>query len=72
MKLLVRLISPLQRRIVFIDRANPKHALTHTQLATLGWTEYAGQAQVDARGWIIPGTDPELRTVPASIRRNHG
>lgn len=64
MKIMLRLISPTNRRIVYIDRANPKHALTLLQLAKLDWREYSGPAMTDANGWVIPETDPTLTVTP--------
>ena len=33
---------------------------TWINLKKLGWTEYAGPARTDERGYIIAGTDPAL------------
>lgn len=60
----IRLLSPRRRRIVLIDRLNPKHATTLAQLAQLGWRVYTGPARTDAAGWVIPESDPTLTVVP--------
>ncbi len=65
----LRLMSPLRRRIVMLDRGNPKHALTLANLSKLGWRVYAGTARVDRAGWIIPGTDRVSFDIPAATYR---
>lgn len=65
----LRLLSPKRRRIVLIDRLNPSHATTLAQLARLGWHVYTGPAQTDARGWVIPGSDPAFEPEPIETRK---
>lgn len=42
-----------------LDEGTPDE-VTWLGLKKLGWTEYEGPARTDERGYIIPGTDPDL------------
>lgn len=36
-------------------------AITAQALMKMGWRLYSGPAVTDDRGWIVPGSDPNLR-----------
>lgn len=69
----IRLLSPHRRRIYpNAQTGNGQKrdgiapgvgdTLTAQVLMACGWKQYDGLARTDIRGWIIPDTDPELRT----------
>lgn len=67
----IRLISPAHRRIFQPDLDGESAAeiqakleaakVTAKALTRAGWRVYRGPARHDHHGWIIPGSDPQLR-----------
>lgn len=59
---LPRLLSPSHRRIWAIDPLGgaDDQNRTYQALKRAGWEEYTGPARVDARGWVIKGSDPSI------------
>jgi hypothetical protein len=60
-----RLLSPNRRRIWPNKRSiDSELSTTEAALKRLGWLPYSGPAEVDARGWIVPGSDPLVIPLP--------
>lgn len=64
----IRLLSPNKRRLPIYDTSDVKDQVTIKNLQHAGWKPYQGPAKIDANGWVIDGTDPEV--VP--MRKGYG
>jgi hypothetical protein len=66
-----RLLGVHHNRLVTVIDSD-KHTSDQISPATAeilkahGWTRYAGPARTE-RGWVIPGTDPNLRPRPLKV-----
>ena len=60
----IRLISPNLRRIYPNATSSKGTGVADkaaiSSLHDAGWEYYKGPGQTDARGWIIPGTEPNI------------
>lgn len=56
-----RLLSPNRRRLPTLDDSDVKDKVTIANLLHAGWKPYKGPAKVDARGWLIDGSDPDIK-----------
>lgn len=54
------LLSPTHRRLWVPAAVTDDMKRTAANLLALGWIPYNGPARVDARGWIIDGSDPRI------------
>lgn len=55
-----RLLSPTHRRIWTPAADDDKTVRTSTALTSAGWAAYAGPALVDAHGFVVVGSDPDV------------
>jgi hypothetical protein len=56
---MVRLLSPTHRRI-FAPKDDDDLRTAGQLQECCGWTNYVGPATVNAQGFVIPGSDPDI------------
>lgn len=57
---IIRLLGQNKRRLPTLNTEKENDRMTIKCLKTAGWKEYNGPAKVDDKGWVIPGTDPNV------------